>query len=183
MAQIFPEITDKLQAWIGEQKMFFVSTAPLAADGLLNCSPKGLDTLRIVGPREVVYLDLVGSGVETVADLKENGRIVLMFCSFGRVPRIVRLHGQGSVFEKESDEFARWEKLFAPFINPRAVIHVEVTRVSDSCGYGVPMYEYVGQRDTMQRWAEAKGQEGLEEYVATKNAESINGLPGVDPFR
>ncbi len=179
MAQTFPEITDKLQAWIEQQKMFFVGSAPLAADGYVNCSPKGLDTFRILGKHEVVYLDLIGSGIETVADLEENGRIVIMFCSFDRAPRVVRLHGRGRVYEKESADFARYATLFPHFMNARAIIHVEVTRISDSCGYGVPLYEYIGQRDTMIRWAEAKGEKGLREFTNLENSSSINGLPGM----
>ncbi|MGE5139377.1 MAG: pyridoxamine 5'-phosphate oxidase family protein [Rudaea sp.] len=179
MAKIFPEITDKLRAWIEEQKMFFVGSAPLAADGFVNCSPKGLDSFRILGDHEAAYLDMIGSGIETVADLRENGRIVIMFCSFDRVPRIVRLHGKGTVYEKGTAEFAEYEKLFPHFEGERAIIHIDVTRVSDSCGYGVPIYEYVGQRDTMAKWVQAQGDQGLRDFVVEQNTSSINGLPGL----
>lgn len=180
MGKIFDGIDTKLKHWIGKQKMFFVSTAPLSADGLVNCSPKGLDSFRVVGPREVVYLDLTGSGIETVSHLKENGRIVIMFCSFDSSARIVRLHGKGTVYEKDSSEFERYAALFEPFPSARSVIHVDVRRISDSCGYGVPHYEFKSDRKAIAKWAEQQGAEGLVKYRREKNAYSLEGLPGLD---
>lgn len=180
MAKTYDEISPELVAWIGEQRIFYVATAPLAAEGLLNCSPKGMETFRVLGPREVAYLDLTGSGIETVAHLRENGRIVFMFCAFQGPPKIVRLHGTGEVVTPEAPEFAELRALFPDYPGVRAVIRARLTRVSDSCGYSVPRYRYTGERETLVRWAEAKGPEGLEEYRRRKNARSLDGLPALE---
>jgi hypothetical protein len=174
------EITPDLAEWIARQRMFFVATAPLAANALLNCSPKGLDTLRVLGPRAAAYLDLTGSGIETVAHLRENGRIVLMFCAFEGPPKIVRLHGRGIVLTRGDPMFADLRPAFGPeWPGERSIVHVEVTRVSDSCGFGVPRYDFAGDRDQLTKWAQAKGEAGLGEYRAAKNARSVEGLPGM----
>ncbi|MBM4221597.1 MAG: pyridoxamine 5'-phosphate oxidase family protein, partial [Gammaproteobacteria bacterium] len=151
MARQFEQIDDTLAAWIRQQQMFFVATAPLSANGRVNCSPKGLDTLRILGPHEVAYLDLGGSGIETVAHLKENGRIVLMFCAFEGSPRILRLHGQGTAIERGHPDFNALLEGFPPQPVCRNLIHIRVQRISDSCGWGVPLYDYRGQRDEIAR--------------------------------
>jgi hypothetical protein len=179
MGKTFDGISESLAAWIGEQRIFFVATAPLAADGLINCSPKGMDTLRILGPREVAYLDLTGSGIETVAHARENGRIVLMFCAFAGSPRIVRLHGRAEVLPAGTPEYARLEALFPGYPGRRGIIRVQVNRSSDSCGYAVPRFDYAGERDTLLRWSEKKGSDGLDAYRREKNARSIDGLPGL----
>lgn len=158
-----------------------MATAPLSGQGLVNCSPKGMDTFRIVGPREVAYLDLTGSGIETAAHLKENGRVVFMFCAFAGPPKIVRLHGTGQVLTPETPGFEQLRAQFPDYPGARAVIRAQLTRVSDSCGYAVPRYEYLGERDTLLRWAEAKGPEGLLEYRGQKNRLSLDQLPGLDP--
>ena len=173
-------ISPDLQAWIERQKMFFVATSPLAADGLVNCSPKGLDSFRVLGPREVAYVDLTGSGVETIAHLRENGRIVFMFCAFEGPPKIVRLHGTGRVAAAGTPEFEALQPLFPDHEGTRAIISATVTRVSDSCGYAVPLYEYEKDRDTLIRWSASKGPEGLARYRHDKNARSLDGLPGMD---
>jgi hypothetical protein len=165
--------------WISEQKLFFVATAPLAGDGLVNCSPKGLDSLRVLGPREIAYVDLTGSGIETVAHLRENGRIVLMFVAFSGPPRIVRVWGHGTALESDHPDFARLRSRLPARDGARAIIHVGVQRVAPSCGFGVPLYEHAGERDMLDRWAEKKGPAGLAEYRRTKNARSIDGLPGL----
>lgn len=179
MGKRFSEISPELATWLGQQRMFFVATAPLSADGPINASPKGLDTFRVLGPTEVAYLDLTGSGVETIAHLNENGRIVLMFCAFAGPPRIVRLHGRGTVAAKGSEEFKSLRRHFPEIAGARAVVRVALSRISDSCGYGVPRFDYVGNRDTLVRWAESKGPAGLKEYVETENRKSIDGLPGL----
>jgi hypothetical protein len=181
MGKVFDEIDEKLAAWIGRQRMFFVGTAPSGAGGHVNVSPKGpIESLRILDPRTVAYLDVVGSGAETIAHLRDNGRIVVMLCAFEGPPRILRLHGRGSVLAPDAVEF----DVAPPAGTDRAVIRVEVERIADSCGYGVPVMEYVGPRPQYERWAESKRRKGgdraLDEYVAQHNERSIDGLPAVD---
>jgi Pyridoxamine 5'-phosphate oxidase len=177
--KLHPEISPKHAAWIQEQKLFFVGTAPLSADGHVNVSPKGGDAFRVLGPLEVAYQDYTGSGAETAAHVAENGRIVLMFCAFEGAPQILRLHGQAVVAPLGS---ARFNELAAHFpSNPgaRCIIHVTVSRVADSCGFSVPFYDYQGPRETLDRWAEKKGPEALTQYREEKNAHSIDGLPSL----
>jgi hypothetical protein len=181
LGKAYDELTPDLIEWIGKQHLFFVSTAPLAGDGLVNCSPKGMDTFRVLGPREVAYLDLTGSGVETIAHLRENGRIVFLFCAFDGSPRIVRLHGVGEVVTPENAEYETLRARFPEVVGGRAVVRARLTRVGTSCGYSVPRYDYVGDRDTLTRWAETKGEDELVKYRRQKNARSLDGLPGLDP--
>jgi hypothetical protein len=179
MGKTYDAIDETIEAFITRQHMFFVATAPLAADGHVNVSPKGLDSLRILGPREVAYLDLTGSGVETIAHLRENGRIVLMFCAFDGPPKIVRLHGRGEAIEPHD---TRWEALaprFPAYLAARSVIRIDVERVSDACGYTVPLMEFKEDRTTAIAWADRKGAEGLVSYREEKNAASLDGLPGL----
>ncbi len=179
MAKTYTEIDDRLRAFIAKQRMFFVASAPTGPGGHINCSPKGLDTFRIVSPTRVAYLDFVGSGVETIAHLHENGRVVLMFCAFDGPPNIVRLHGRGVAVEPRDPEFAALRASFAEAKGVRAVVRVDLTRISDSCGYGVPLYQYEGERPQIGEWAERKGEAGLEAYQREKNARSLDGLPGL----
>jgi hypothetical protein len=179
MGRAHEEIGPELAAWIGAQPLFFVGTAPLSPGGHGNISPKGLDTLRILGPRRVAYLDLTGSGAETIAHLRENGRIVLMFCAFSGPPKIVRLHGKGQVVTPESPAWPQLRGQFPEYIGARAVIDVVVTRASDSCGFGVPTFSGPVDREALLRWAAAKGREGLPAYRRQKNSRSIDGLPGM----
>lgn len=179
MGKVFDALDAELRSFIESQQLFFVATAPLAGDGLVNLSPKGLDTLRILGPREVAYLDLTGSGIETLAHLRENGRICFMFCAFAGRPRILRLHGRGEAFEPGSP---RWDALHAHFPQlpgERAIIRVDVARIADSCGWGVPLYRYEGQRDQLVRFAEQLGPEKIAAAQAKWNTESLDGLPGL----
>jgi hypothetical protein len=178
MGRSYDGITPDLADWIGRQHMFFVATAPLSAGGLINCSPKGMDTFRILGPREVAYLDLTGSGIETAAHARENRRIVFMFCAFEGPPQIVRLHGAGEVCFLGSPEFEALSASFPDHAGSRAIVRARLSRVSDSCGYAVPQYRYAGDRDTLVRWAQSKGTEALDEYRQAKNTESLDGLPG-----
>ena len=176
MGKVFDSITSELQAFIEAQPMFFVATAPLAPGGHVNLSPKGLDCLRILSPHRVAYLDLTGSGNETAAHLAENGRITIMLCAFSGAPRIVRLHGRGEVVLPSDTAWASLIDGFSALPGVRQIITVDVTRVQTSCGFGVPHMELVGQRDTLLRWAEAKG-DALPRYREAKNARSIDGLP------
>ncbi len=179
MGTQYDEIGPELAAWLGEQRLFFVATAPLAADGLINCSPKGMDSFRVLGPRAVAYLDLTGSGVETIAHLRENGRIVVTFCALAGPPRIVRLHGTGEALLPDTADYAVLRPRFPDHPGARAVIRVQVARVGDSCGYSIPRYDYVGERDTLVRWAEKRGPEGLDRYRDERNAHSLDGLPAL----
>ena len=179
MGKIHAEIDEHIGKMIQAQRVFFVATAPLGPEGNINLSPKGLDTFRILGPKTVAYLDVIGSGVETIAHLKENGRIVLMFCNFEGPPRIVRVHGRGRVMEPASREFPDLASQFPHYETTRAIIVVDVTRVADSCGFGVPLLSYQGERDQHFRWAQKKGPEGLRAYKQEKNRRSIDGLPGL----
>jgi hypothetical protein len=181
MGKVFDEIDEKLAAWIGRQRMFFVGTAPTGTDGHVNVSPKGpIESLRILDPHTIAYLDVVGSGAETIAHLRENGRIVVMLCALEGPPRIVRLHGRGAVLPADAVDF----DVVPPPGTERAVIRVDVERIADSCGYGVPVMEYVGPRPQYERWAESKrrkgGERALDEYMAQHNERSIDGLPAVD---
>lgn len=172
-------IDGRLRAFIEAQHLFFVATAPLAAEGHVNVSPKGLDTFRVLGEREVAYLDLTGSGSETVAHLRENGRVTIMFCAFDGPPNIVRLHGSGRYVALGDAEFDSYRGLFADHPGARGVVVVDVHRVSDSCGYAVPLMSHDGDRDLLTRWSENRGEDGLTAYRATKNAASIDGLPAL----
>jgi hypothetical protein len=177
---VFEEIGPELAEWIGRQRVFFVATAPIAGDGLVNCSPKGLDTFRILGPREVAYLDLTGSGIETVAHLRENGRIVILFCAMDGAPRIVRMHGVGEAVTPGDARFDALRARFPALPGARAIVVARLSRIGDSCGHGVPRYGHATDRDTLVRWAEAKGDGQLVEYRARKNARSLDGLPGIE---
>jgi hypothetical protein len=173
-------IDGRLRAFIEAQHLFFVATAPLSADGHVNVSPKGLDTFRVLGEHEVVYLDLTGSGSETVAHLRENGRVTIMFCAFDGPPNIVRLHGSGRYVSLGDPGFDSYRTLFADHPGARGAVVVDVHRVSDSCGYAVPLMSHEGDRDLLTRWSENRGDDGLAAYRVTKNAASIDGLPALD---
>jgi len=172
-------IDENARRFIEAQHMFFVATAPLDPSGHVNLSPKGLDTFRILGPNRVTYIDFTGSGVETIAHLKENGRIVLMFCAFQGPPKILRLHGRGRVIEPGVAEFDSLAENFPVNDDARSIIVVDLNRVADSCGYGVPLFNYEGERKQLTAWAHTKGPEGLEAYREENNVRSIDGLPGI----
>jgi hypothetical protein len=178
MAKTFETITPALQEWIEQQHVFFVASAPNTPDGHVNCSPKGGDSLRILNDREVAYLDLTGSGAETIAHLQENGRLVIMWCAFEGGPKIVRLHGRGTALLPADAEFDQLRPLFPPHPGTRAIIKLTATRISDSCGYTVPFMDFVKHRDTLDRWSEAKSAEELADYRQKNNTISLDGLPG-----
>jgi hypothetical protein len=179
VGRTYDGIDDDLATWLQVQPIWFVGTAPLAGDGHVNVSPRGHDTFSVLGPRQVAWVDYTGSGIETVAHLRENGRICLMFCSFDNRPRIVRLHGRGTVAMPGEPAYDDVVSRHPPHPSTRAVVVVDVERISDSCGFGVPVMELAGERDLLRRGAEKRGPEGLAEYRATKNATSIDGLPGL----
>ena len=184
MAKTFERIDDSIRNWIAQQKMFFVATAPTAMDGHINCSPKGHDSFRILDDTTVAYRDLTGSGIETVAHLKDNDRIVIMFCAFEGAPKIVRFHGTGEVLEPDHPDFEKISDGFgnaseAEKLGTRAFIRVRVSRISDSCGYSVPLFDYVSDRDVLLKWNTNKGANGVNAYQRDKNVKSIDGLPGL----
>jgi hypothetical protein len=178
MGKIYNSIDEKLKQWLGAQKVFFVATAPLSADGHINCSPKDGASFHVLDERTVVYLDLTGSGVETIAHLKENGRIVLMFCALEGRPKIVRLHGHGEPIEPNHPDFESLRAAFPNMPGLRSFIRVRLTRISDSCGFGVPLYEFRGHRSQLKDWAERMGEASLAAYRQKNNSCSIDGLPG-----
>ena len=180
MGKEYTEINPKLQTWIEQQHMFFVSTAPLAADGLLNCSPKGLDSLRVLGPHRMAYLDIGGSGIETVAHLKENGRIVIMMCAFSGPPKIYRFYGQGSVTEPQDDGFDEMLGTLPSLPAARNIIVIEVERIIDSCGYGVPLYDFQKDRDSLENYYGSKTEQEVSAYRRERNSSSLDGLPGLN---
>jgi Pyridoxamine 5'-phosphate oxidase len=191
MGKVLEGIDERLERWIAAQPMFFVGTAPLDADGHVNMSPKGpIESLRVLGLLRVAYLDVVGSGAETIAHVRENGRIVIMLCAFQGPPRIVRLHGRGEVVTASDSGFAEllascgFDGVGGVVEARRAIVVVSVERVADSCGYGVPLMSYEGQREHLDLWAAKKvrvgGPEALLDYQREHNAVSIDGLPAVD---
>jgi hypothetical protein len=182
MGKVFDAIDDKLAAWIGRQRLFFVGTAPSGAGGHVNVSPKGpIESLRILDPHTLAYLDVVGSGAETIAHLRDNGRIVVMLCSFEGPPRVLRLHGHGEVLAAGAVDFPDVQM---PPGTERAIIRVAVERIADSCGYGVPVMRFEGHRPQYEAWAGSKrrqgGERALDAYMARHNERSIDGLPAVD---
>jgi hypothetical protein len=182
MGRVHEQIDERLSRWIESQPVFFVATAPLDGDGLVNCSPKGnRRELAVIGPQRVAYLEQTGSGIETVAHLRENGRILVMLCAFDGPPRIVRLHGHGRAHVVGSEGFAELAPHFpgSAGAGVRSIIDVEVGRVADSCGYGVPLMAFEEHRPAMDAWSSRKGADGIAGYQADKNAASLDGLPGL----
>jgi hypothetical protein len=178
MGRTYDALDDGVTAFLRAQRMFFVATAP-SSGGRVNVSPKGLDTFAILDPRTVAYLDLTGSGIETVAHLRENGRITMLFCAFDGPPRLVRLYGMGTVAPIGTPEFTELAARFPSYPNARTVITVTLERIADSCGYAVPRYRYEGERSHLLDWADRKGPEGIAAYQEQRNATSIDGLPGL----
>lgn len=177
MAKTYDQITPDLAAFIEKQPLFFVASAPLSASGHVNLSPKGLDSLRILSPTRVAYVDVTGSGNETAAHLLENGRITFMFCAFEGPPNILRLYGAGHSVQPADPAWAELSQRFTLYPGTRQIIVADITRVQTSCGYGVPLMDLVGQRETMVRWAESLGEETLAIKRQEHNARSLDGLP------
>ena len=175
MAKFYPELTEELQQFIAQQQMFFTATAPVA--GRINLSPKGIDTFRCLDRHTVAYLDVTGSGNETSAHLIENGRMTIMFCSFTTKPWILRLYGTGSVIRPRDAVWAQLHPLFKSVAGERQIVQLAVASAQTSCGMGVPLYDYAGERESLINWAEKKGEAGLQDYWQAKNQVSIDGLP------
>jgi hypothetical protein len=184
MGKVYERIDDRMRDWILAQPLVFVATAPLAEDGHVNVSPKGgAGVVAVLDETTVAYLDYTGSGVETIAHLGENGRITLMWCAFSGPPKIVRVHGRGSAVLPGASGWAELATRFPGVDTPgvRSIIVVRAERISDSCGYGVPLMELQGDREVLAKWAENKGRDGVVAYQHTRNTESIDGLPGLSP--
>ena len=181
--KVHDDIDDRRREFIERQRMFFVATAPLEADGHVNLSPKGLDTFRVVDAHRVAYLDLTGSGNETSAHLAQNGRITVMFCAFEGPPDILRLYGRGRAVLPGDDGWDELRPLFPDLPGVRQIVVAQVESVQTSCGFGVPRYTFEAQRDQLPLWAENRGEERMVEYRRTRNAVSLDGLlsPSTDP--
>lgn len=175
MAKFYPHLNPELQEFIAQQHIFFVATAP--QQGRINLSPKGIDTLRCLSDRALAYLDLTGSGNETSAHVQQTGRITMMFCSFTEKPLILRLYGQGNICRPRDAEWHQMYDLFPTTPGARQIIRIELESVQTSCGFGVPLYDYAGEREMLTDWAQKKGDLGLQEYWSHKNQYSIDGLP------
>lgn len=177
MAKFFDALSPELQDWIRQQHIFFVATAPLGAGGHVNLSPKGHDCLRVLGPNTVAYLDMTGSGNETSAHIMENARLTFMWCAFDGPPNIVRAYGRGEVVLPDTP---RWDDLFPHFeslLGARQIIVNHIDKVQTSCGFAVPLFDYKAERETANKWAANKGEDGLYAYRCEKNLRSVDGLP------
>jgi Pyridoxamine 5'-phosphate oxidase len=179
MGKIYQEIDERIRKWIGAQPVFFVSTAPLDPQGRINCSPKDGYSIRVLDSKTLVYLDLIGSGVETIAHIRENSRIIIMMCAFERAPLIMRFHGRGEIIEKDHADFEGLIPLFDTEIGIRSFIKIHLDRISDSCGFGVPVMEFKFHRKQLRTFNERNGEEKLADYKIQHNSQSIDGLPGV----
>ena len=175
MAKFYSALTEDLMNFIRAQHLFFTGTA--AADGRINVSPKGLQTLRILDAQRVAYLDLTGSSAETAAHLRSDGRLTIMFCSFDDAPLILRLYGTGALVMPEEEAWTALYPLFPPIPGARQIMVLNIESVQTSCGFGVPRLEFNGERDDLVNWAIKKGDAGLRQYRADKNRISIDGLP------
>ena len=180
MAKVYEELDERLQDFIRKQKMFFVASAPLSGDGLVNVSPKGLNESCILDEKTVAYLDLLGSGVESVAHIKENGRFVIMFCWFDSTPKILRLHGRGQVIEQSDPEWNDLASHFEITKAARAIIKLSIERVADSCGWGVPMYDFKGHRAQYDDYMAQTDDDGLRQLQENHCLKSLDGLPALD---
>lgn len=177
MGKFHEKIKPAYKEFIENQHIFFVSTAPLSGDGRVNLSPKGLDCFRVLGENKVAYMDLISSGNETSAHTLENGRITFMFCSFDKEPLILRLYGKAYTVLKNTESWDEYAVNFKIYQSTRQIIVAEIDLVQTSCGFGVPFFEYKGERDIHFKWAEQKGEEGLKAYIQEKNLVSLDGLP------
>ena len=179
MGRIYDELDDHLIEWIGRQHLFFVASAPAGSDGLVNLSPKGYDTFRVIDPTTVAYLDLTGSGIETIAHVRENGRLTFMFCSFDAKPNILRLWGRGDVIVPGDADWLGLASQFPEIPGARAVVRCRLERISSSCGYSIPIMTYEGERATLTEGAVRRGPHGVAAYCAENNQVSLDGLPGL----
>ncbi len=174
MAKFFPSLSDTLADFVSKQAIFFVGTA--AADGRVNVSPKGMDTLKVLNENELIWLNLTGSGNETAAHILEQNRMTIMFCSFGTKPLILRLYGKAQVLHERDTEFSELIDKFGEVAGARQIFKMEIESVQTSCGYAVPFMEFKEERTVLRDWADKKGKDGIKEYWDNKNRESIDGL-------
>jgi hypothetical protein len=179
MAKIYEKLDEKLRAFIAAQKMFFVATAPLGEDGNVNVSPKGYDSLVVLDDLTLAWIDLGGSGVETMAHLRENGRITLMWCAFEGKPNILRVYGKAEAIAFEDPRFETLLPLFPDYERARSIVVIKIHRIADACGWGVPLYSFEGEREQLKRWVDNRPEEEWREHRYAKNAVSIDGLPGL----
>ena len=174
MAKFFDHLNEDLSTFVQEQAIFFVGTA--AAEGRVNVSPKGLDTLRVLNPNQVAWINLTGSGNETAAHLLQNSRMTLMFCSFSKRPLILRIYGQAKALHERDEAFGQYVDLFPPMKGTRQIMLLDIESVQTSCGYAVPFMEFKEERSVLTAWVENKGKEGLDAYREEKNQKSIDGF-------
>jgi Pyridoxamine 5'-phosphate oxidase len=177
MGKQFTALLPVHEEFIAKQRIFFVGSAPLSSEGHVNLSPKGYDSMRVLSPNRVAYLDMTGSGNETSAHIRENGRVTIMFCAFEGPPNILRLYGTGTVVLPGSLEWETLYPLFEPLPGARQIIMINFDKVQTSCGYSIPFMAYTGERETLQRWSVQQGEDGLKQYWQNKNTRSIDGLP------
>lgn len=175
MAKQFDQLSEKLIDFIGNQHIYFVGTA--GAAGRVNVSPKGMDSLRVLGPNEVIWLNLTGSGNESSAHVQENGRMTIMFCSFEKNPMILRLYGEAEVYHPLADHWSELYSHFPDLAGARQIFRLQIDLVQTSCGFAVPFMSFEAERDTLIKYAENKGPEGMQDYWREKNTETIDGYP------
>ncbi len=173
MGKKLESLTPGLEKFIEKQPLFFVGTA--MKEGRVNVSPKGMDSLRLLSPNKLVWLNLTGSGNETATHLLESNRMTIMFCAFEGMPMILRLYGRAKVYHERDEEFKEYIKLFPTYTGARQIIELDFDLVQTSCGYAVPFMDFVGERDELVKWSEKKGDEGIKEYWREKNTLSIDG--------
>ena len=177
MGKFHNTILESHREFVEKQKMFFVATAPLGQDTHINLSPKGMDSFRVLSESRVAYMDVVGSGNETSAHILVNGRITFMFCAFDGAPNILRLYGKGRTVLPADEEWPELAAHFKLHMATRQIIVADISKVQTSCGFSVPLYDYKGERDHADKWAEKKGKDGLQQYMKDKNRVSLDGLP------
>jgi hypothetical protein len=175
MSNWYKAITPELKQFIATQKVFFVATAP--TKGRINLSPKGMDTLRVIGPNRVIYLDITGSGNETAAHLLDNGRITIMFCSFDKTAQIARLYGYGRTIHQHDVNWHEYLAMFPPEPGVRQIMEIDIESAMTSCGYGVPWMECLSERDTLRKYWQKRDIEAVTKYQHKENERSIDGLP------
>ncbi|MGH3353675.1 MAG: pyridoxamine 5'-phosphate oxidase family protein [Nocardioides sp.] len=181
MGKVHARVDGRLREFVDSQVVFFVATAPLSGEGHINLSPRGIPgTFGMLDEHRFAWLDGTGSGSETIAHLRENGRVTVMFCAFDGPPNIVRFHGHGRILTRYDEEYAELAGRFTDLPGARAVVVVDIERISDSCGFAVPLMEYVGERDLLPAYFDRKGIEGSAEYRRRKNLTSLDGLPAFD---
>lgn len=179
MKQDYGSISPRIADFMKSQKIFFVATSPLSENGHVNVSPKGYDTFQIIDEKTVAYLDLSGSGVETIAHIRENNRITVLFCAFEGSPKIIRLYGKGTVITKNSPFFDEHIDRFPKYSGARAVILIDVIKVSGSCGFSIPIYKFISERDQLIKWSEKRGEDWIKDYQKTNNTVSIDSIPAL----